>query len=267
MRLQQAGRLLLAKGLVVQATPPPLPLPAGPNEYPTCQLSDDIGYVLYSALGSFFIPCDVMIFTYIKIFLAARSRAINKSARAHSAAVSSTGADKTKRGAVSGPKQMAEACTITTSGAKQASPSALNGAASTSNESSMITVMSASTAELPVTRFNFKRDPASPRPEAGPAADDRTAALLRAINQVAADQELLRQVMASEEATGGAGGGEQVPDIVVERRVGATSESVIKLLAHSSRNRWPAGARPTRPASWPSRRTRTIWRRRRAGRS
>jgi len=51
------------------------------QEYPTCQLSDDVGYVLYSALGSFYIPCAVMVFTYIKIFLAARSRArraINK---------------------------------------------------------------------------------------------------------------------------------------------------------------------------------------------
>lgn len=50
-------------------------------EYPSCRLSDDVGYVLYSALGSFYIPCAVMVFTYIKIFLAARSRArraINK---------------------------------------------------------------------------------------------------------------------------------------------------------------------------------------------
>lgn len=56
----------------------------GAAEYPTCSLSDDVGYVLYSALGSFYIPCAVMVFTYIKIFLAARSRArraINKQSR------------------------------------------------------------------------------------------------------------------------------------------------------------------------------------------
>lgn len=59
------------------------------NGYPSCQLTDDVGYVLYSALGSFFIPCAVMVFTYIKIFLAARSRArraINKQSRAQGGA-------------------------------------------------------------------------------------------------------------------------------------------------------------------------------------
>lgn len=58
------------------------------TEYPSCQLSDDVGYVLYSALGSFYIPCAVMVFTYIKIFLAARSRArraINKQSRGNNA--------------------------------------------------------------------------------------------------------------------------------------------------------------------------------------
>lgn len=54
------------------------------TEYPQCQLADDLGYVLYSALGSFYIPCAVMVFTYVRIFLAARSRArraINKQTR------------------------------------------------------------------------------------------------------------------------------------------------------------------------------------------
>lgn len=63
------------------------------TEYPSCQLSDDIGYVLYSALGSFYIPCAVMVFTYIRIFLAARSRArrtINKSNRGESHQQSTT---------------------------------------------------------------------------------------------------------------------------------------------------------------------------------
>ncbi|GFU48758.1 alpha-2C adrenergic receptor [Nephila pilipes] len=46
-----------------------------PEDYPSCSLSDDVGYVLYSALGSFYIPAFVMVFVYIKIFMAARSRA------------------------------------------------------------------------------------------------------------------------------------------------------------------------------------------------
>lgn len=46
-----------------------------PELYPSCSLSEDIGYVLYSALGSFYIPAIVMVFVYIRIFMAARSRA------------------------------------------------------------------------------------------------------------------------------------------------------------------------------------------------
>lgn len=39
------------------------------------QLSEDIGYVLYSALGSFYIPSCIMVFVYIRIYYAARARA------------------------------------------------------------------------------------------------------------------------------------------------------------------------------------------------
>ena len=39
------------------------------------QLSKDIGYVLYSAFGSFYIPSCIMVFVYIKIYFAARDRA------------------------------------------------------------------------------------------------------------------------------------------------------------------------------------------------
>uniref|UniRef100_A0A6G1S3S5 Alpha-2C adrenergic receptor n=1 Tax=Aceria tosichella TaxID=561515 RepID=A0A6G1S3S5_9ACAR len=82
------------------------------NEYPTCQLSDDVGYVLYSALGSFFIPCAVMVFTYIKIGLAARKRArraINKQSRAG-------GAGGAKRGASGGAGLQRRTIAGTTSG-------------------------------------------------------------------------------------------------------------------------------------------------------
>lgn len=39
------------------------------------QLSEDIGYVLYSALGSFYIPSCIMVFVYIRIYFAAKARA------------------------------------------------------------------------------------------------------------------------------------------------------------------------------------------------
>lgn len=39
------------------------------------QLSKDLGYVLYSALGSFYIPSCIMVFVYIRIYYAAKARA------------------------------------------------------------------------------------------------------------------------------------------------------------------------------------------------
>lgn len=39
------------------------------------QLSEDLGYVLYSALGSFYIPSCIMVFVYIRIYFAAKRRA------------------------------------------------------------------------------------------------------------------------------------------------------------------------------------------------
>ncbi|XP_054712971.1 alpha-2Db adrenergic receptor-like [Uloborus diversus] len=49
--------------------------PEQPSYYPECLLSDDVGYVLYSAFGSFYVPAFVMVFVYCRIFVAARSRA------------------------------------------------------------------------------------------------------------------------------------------------------------------------------------------------
>lgn len=46
-----------------------------PEMFPKCQLSEDLGYVLYSALGSFFIPSCIMVFVYIRIYYAAKARA------------------------------------------------------------------------------------------------------------------------------------------------------------------------------------------------
>lgn len=39
------------------------------------QLSEDVGYRIYSALGSFYIPSCIMVFVYIRIYFAAKARA------------------------------------------------------------------------------------------------------------------------------------------------------------------------------------------------
>lgn len=46
-----------------------------PEQFPQCKVSDDIGYVVYSALGSFYIPSCIMVFVYIRIYFAAKARA------------------------------------------------------------------------------------------------------------------------------------------------------------------------------------------------
>ncbi|CAD6992350.1 unnamed protein product [Ceratitis capitata] len=38
-------------------------------------LSEDVGYVIYSALGSFYVPSCIMVFVYIRIYFAAKARA------------------------------------------------------------------------------------------------------------------------------------------------------------------------------------------------
>nr|AIC75371.1 octopamine receptor short variant [Chilo suppressalis] len=45
------------------------------EQFPQCKVSDDIGYVVYSALGSFYIPSCIMVFVYIRIYFAAKARA------------------------------------------------------------------------------------------------------------------------------------------------------------------------------------------------
>lgn len=46
-----------------------------PDLFPKCTVSDELSYVIYSALGSFYIPSCIMIFVYIRIFYAAKARA------------------------------------------------------------------------------------------------------------------------------------------------------------------------------------------------
>jgi len=40
----------------------------------SCQLTDERGFVLYSAAGSFYIPLALMTFVYVKIYVATRRR-------------------------------------------------------------------------------------------------------------------------------------------------------------------------------------------------
>lgn len=65
--------------------PPSLSSKATPVSVPftcpwTCELTNDAGYVVYSALGSFYIPMFVMLFFYWRIYRAAvrTTRAINQ---------------------------------------------------------------------------------------------------------------------------------------------------------------------------------------------
>ncbi|CAO1426103.1 unnamed protein product, partial [Diamesa tonsa] len=63
--------------LVSATIPPAVPCPW------TCELTNDAGYVVYSALGSFYIPMFVMLFFYWRIYRAAvrTTRAINQGFR------------------------------------------------------------------------------------------------------------------------------------------------------------------------------------------
>ena len=49
--------------------------PTPDHDWPVCALSEDIGYVLYSSMGSFYIPAFIMVFVYFKIYQAAKARA------------------------------------------------------------------------------------------------------------------------------------------------------------------------------------------------
>lgn len=65
---------------LVSATVPTIPFKKCPWK---CELTNDAGYVVYSALGSFYIPMLVMLFFYWRIYRAAirTTRAINQGFR------------------------------------------------------------------------------------------------------------------------------------------------------------------------------------------
>lgn len=83
--------------------------PEKPSDYPECLLSDDVGYVLYSAFGSFYVPAFVMVFVYCRIFVAARSRA-----RRHLKQRQKAAAELTTTGATCDPTTKSTTTTTTT---------------------------------------------------------------------------------------------------------------------------------------------------------
>lgn len=78
------------------------------------QLSKDLGYVVYSALGSFYIPSCIMVFVYIRIYFAAKARArrgIRKPQNRTTAKISDKGGSS-----VSLQKKSAASCISTVQG-------------------------------------------------------------------------------------------------------------------------------------------------------
>lgn len=72
--LQIAGVWILS---LIISSPPLLGWNDWPDEFTTvtpCQLTSERGYVVYSSLGSFFIPLMIMTMVYIKIYVAAKQR-------------------------------------------------------------------------------------------------------------------------------------------------------------------------------------------------
>ncbi|KAJ2951098.1 hypothetical protein O0L34_g5481 [Tuta absoluta] len=72
--LQIAGVWILS---LVISSPPLLGWNDWPDEFTAdtpCQLTSEPGYVVYSSLGSFFIPLLIMTIVYIKIYIAAKQR-------------------------------------------------------------------------------------------------------------------------------------------------------------------------------------------------
>ncbi|OWF42719.1 alpha-2A adrenergic receptor-like [Mizuhopecten yessoensis] len=49
--------------------------PLKATEYPLCLLSSETGYIIYSAMGSFYIPAIIMVMVYYQIYRAAKLRA------------------------------------------------------------------------------------------------------------------------------------------------------------------------------------------------
>ncbi|XP_072159235.1 alpha-2 adrenergic receptor [Bemisia tabaci] len=144
--------------------------PQEPEAFPKCELSKDIGYVLYSALGSFYIPSCIMVFVYIRIYYAAKARArrgIRKLQRPKSATV----------GGSSDVKGHADRTTSFTISPKTGTLSLpVHGSASLRSPSSKTPAVTIESKSIPVVTCDFASDvstsegpdPGGGPPDAGP---------------------------------------------------------------------------------------------------
>ncbi len=115
-------------------------------------MSQDVGYVLYSAFGSFYIPSCIMVFVYVKIYYAARDRARrNIKARRKSRRKSHRlqQANATRPGGAQGPVPVAPGPRPAAIAVRSPAPSSISAAASTSAHKSSIELPSPTATDAP----------------------------------------------------------------------------------------------------------------------
>lgn len=79
------------------------------------QLSEDLGYRIYSALGSFYVPSCIMVFVYIRIYFAAKARARRGIRKPPTKPKNQKGTAKTAKGSKAAGAQSPSAVSQTTS--------------------------------------------------------------------------------------------------------------------------------------------------------
>ncbi|XP_050357516.1 alpha-2Db adrenergic receptor-like [Nymphalis io] len=136
-----------------------------PEQFPQCKVSDDIGYVIYSALGSFYIPSCIMVFVYIRIYYAAKARARrgirkNPRPRPNEQQTSFTNAPK-------GTRPMPTTSTISM-------PPGIDVNNSNNNRESQISTIETQQVPIPTVTCDFASDiSTSEAGDAGPQPDER----------------------------------------------------------------------------------------------
>jgi 7 transmembrane receptor (rhodopsin family) len=97
-RARVAGMIAAVWLLSIAVSLPPLAGWKRPQPFkmgfPLCVLSEEPGYVIYSTVGSFYVPLIVIVVVYTKIYLAARSRARRRIQTAAAAAKMHSGSHK-----------------------------------------------------------------------------------------------------------------------------------------------------------------------------
>ncbi|XP_045506681.1 alpha-2Db adrenergic receptor-like [Colias croceus] len=134
-----------------------------PEQFPQCKVSDDIGYVIYSALGSFYIPSCIMVFVYIRIYFAAKARARrgirkNPRPRANEQQTSFSNAPKGTRPMPSSSLSM---------------PTGVDASNSNNNRESQISTIETQQVPIPVVTCDFASDISTSEAGDAPQPDDR----------------------------------------------------------------------------------------------